>query len=459
MNIKLEGFKKNIKGKKTAVIGIGVSNTIVTRFLISSGAEVTAFDKKTKEQLGESYDVLNDLGCRFSLGENYLANLACGFDYVFRTPGMRFDIPEIVEAKKNGAQITSEMELLFELCPCKIFGVTGSDGKTTTTSLINLMLKESGYKTWLGGNIGTPLLDKVKEMNENDMVVVEMSSFQLQTFKQSPNISVITNLSPNHLDYHKNMEEYIDAKKNIFRFQQKDERLILNFDNEITKRLALEANSNVTFFSRLNKLDKGVFADNDSIFIKTENDVTEIMKISDIKLPGIHNIENYLAAIAATYEYVNVKNIKIIANTFTGVEHRIEFVRELQGVKFYNDSIASSPSRTRAGLNSFNQKVILIAGGYDKKIPFDELGKDIAQRVKSLYLIGITADKIEAAVRVVDKNFPIIKCISLEETVNLAFSNASHDDIIIMSPACASFDMYKNFEERGNAFKRIVNNL
>lgn len=459
MNAKLEEFKKNIKGKKAAVIGVGVSNTAVVKFLISNGADVTAFDKKEKDQLGESYVVLNQAGCNFILGENYLENLVTGFDYIFRTPGMRFDIPELALAKKNGAQITSEMELFFELCPSKVFGVTGSDGKTTTTTLISLMLKEAGYKTWLGGNIGTPLLDKVEEMAENDMVVLELSSFQLHTFKQSPAVSVITNLAPNHLDYHKDMEEYIDAKKNIFKFQGKDERLILNFDNEITKGLALEAGSDVIFFSRLNQLDSGVYVKGDSILAKIGASVTEIMKTSDIRIPGAHNIENYLAAIAATLGFVDAEKIKHIANTFAGVEHRIEFVRELEGVKFYNDSIASSPSRTKAGLNSFSQKVILIAGGYDKKIPFDEFGNDVVERVKHLYLVGATSDKIEDAVKAVDKNFPITKCSSLDEAVKLAYDNAFQGDVVIMSPACASFDLYKNFEERGNVFKRIVNEL
>lgn len=459
MNLKIEEFKENVKDKKAAVIGVGVSNTAVIKFLISRGVEVTAFDKKTKEQLGESYDILSDLGCSFNLGESYLANLVNGFDYIFRTPGMRFDIPELVEAKGNGTQITSEMELFFELCPCKIFGITGSDGKTTTTTLINLILKEAGYKTWLGGNIGTALLDKVESMAESDMVILELSSFQLQTFKQSPEVAVITNLSPNHLDYHKDMDEYIDAKKNIYRFQGKDGRLILNFDNAITKELALEANSDVVFFSRISKPENGVFVKDNAIIIKNIEDEYEVIKTSDIKLPGAHNVENYIAAISATIGYANEEHIKTVATKFTGVAHRIEPVRELNGIKFFNDSIATSPTRANAGLNSFNQKLILIAGGYDKKIPFDQFGKVVAKTVKDLYLVGVTTDKIEAAVRDVDKNLPITKCTSLEEAVKAAYKNASYGDVIIMSPACASFDMYKNFEERGNAFKTIVNSL
>ncbi len=453
MNAKLEAFKQNIKGKRVVVLGIGISNKPLIQMLLSYGAIVTACDKN--DDLTPELVSLMRMGAKFSLGEKYLDNLDC--DLLVRTPGMRPDLPQILAAKKRGAKITSEMELFFDLCPCKIIGVTGSDGKSTTATLIYNLLKREGFSVYLGGNIGTPLLPKIESIEKGQYVVVELSSFQLQTMKKSPHIAVVTNMSPNHLDIHKSMDEYIAAKKNIFAHQTKTGKLIINADNDITADFASEACGNVITFGRKTE-GANVSIKDDKIYL----DDTMIVDTSDIILPGMHNVENYMAAIAAVHKLVKPTTIRKLAKSFAGVEHRIEYVREVDGVRFYNDSIASSPTRTRAGLYSFEQKIILIAGGYDKRIPFDELGYDIKERVKRLYLVGATASKIkEAVVRAYEgkKTMPISIHPTLDAAVKEAYMGAEAGDVVMLSPACASFDMFKNFEERGKRYKELVKNL
>jgi len=464
LNNKIEEFKNSIKGKKIAVLGIGVSNTPLIKYLAEIGVDITAFDKNEKDKLKDVLKCLESYTLKYHFGKDYLKQLK-GFDVIFRTPGMRFDLPELEEERRRGAKITSEMEAFFELCPAQIFAVTGSDGKTTTTSLIYTMLKEQGFNCWLGGNIGIPLLSKVEDIKDSDKVVLELSSFQLHTMKSSPEIAAITNISPNHLDVHKSLEEYIEAKQNIFIHQNNSNKLILNYDNETTRRFAQKAKGNTVFFSRLNNIPEGSMIENGFLIYKTNDKTVEIVKPEEILLPGVHNVENYLAAIAVVNEYVSPEVIRKVARTFTGVEHRIELVRELNGVRFYNDSIASSPSRTIAGLNSFNQKLILIAGGKDKGIPYDEIGEPIVDKVKILILIGPTAPRIEQAVKDAIKrtgkgqDLNILHCSSYEEVVKKAHENALEGDIVILSPASTSFDMFKNFEERGNVFKEIVRKL
>lgn len=448
----IKDFEIYVKNKNVGVLGIGVSNTPLIKILVEMGAKVSARDKKELDALEDVGLELKKLGVCLILGDNYLENL--NEDIIFKTPGMRIDIPQLVEAQKRGSEITSEMEVFFEICPAEIIAVTGSDGKTTTTTLIHEMLKSQGLTCHLGGNIGKPLLGEVYKIKENHKVIVELSSFQLHTMKKSPSIAVVTNVSPNHLDMHKDMEEYVAAKENIYKYQKSNDILILNFDNEITKSFAKKAKSKVISFGK----DKAntVYTDNDSIYV---NDNC-VLKYSDIFLPGKHNVENYMAAIAAVYGQVSVANIQKVAKTFGGVEHRIEFVREVDGIRYYNDSIASSPTRAKAGLYSFDQQVILIAGGYDKNIPFDDFGQNIVERVKTLVLIGATAEKIKTAVEGAKGEKPqIAMCESLEQAVQTAHSYAKTGDIVIMSPACASFDMFKNFEIRGKIFKELVVDL
>jgi len=465
LNMKPDEFKRWIKGKRTAIIGVGKSNIPLAKFLLSIGAvDITLFDKSDGEKLKPALENFKGMDLKMKLGGDYLKHLH-GFDVIFKTPGIRCDIPELVAERERGAVVTSEMEVFFDLCPAEIFAVTGSDGKTTTTTLIYKILKEHGYRCWLGGNIGTPLLDKIEEIGETDKVVLELSSFQLHTMRKSPHTAVVTNISPNHLDVHKSMEEYIEAKKNIFLHQKDGDRLILNFDNEITREFLNEAKSRVLPFSRRNSLAEGAFLKNGKIVFSDSDRTSDIIGIDEIILPGSHNIENYLAATAAVFDYVEPESIRRVAKTFKGVEHRIEYVAEINGVSFYNDSIGTSPTRTAASIGAFKQKVILIAGGYDKQIPYDAMGEIVAEKVKALVLTGPTGPKIKKALedaienKGVGKDVKVITCERFDDTVREAYNNAEKGDIVLLSPASASFDRFKDFEERGNRFKELVKNL
>lgn len=454
---KLDEFKYNVAGKNITVIGIGISNLPLIKYLVSLGANVTACDRRSAEDLGENYTELEKLGVKFNLGDGYLNNLSG--DMIFKTPGMRYDVPELLKAKENGSIVTSEMEVFFEVCPSHIIAVTGSDGKTTTTTLIHKMMTDAGYKTWLGGNIGNPLLTDTEKMKENDWVILELSSFQLHTMRKSPEIAVITNISPNHLDMHKDYKEYIDAKKNIMLYQNEGDTLIVNADNQVTADIGKSANGAVKYFSRNGMAD--VYLDGNII----KRGIVEILNIKDIKIPGMHNVENYMAAIAAVSGLVSKEVIVNVAKTFGGVEHRIELVRTLDGVKYYNSSIDSSPNRTINTLRVFPNKVIIIAGGKDKGIPYDEIGPALAEHVKVLILIGATSDKIQEALDAEinktgnGKDIEVIRATSYEDAVNTARSKANDGDVVLLSPASTSFDMFRNFEERGNLFKKIVNEL
>lgn len=454
---KLDEFKYNVAGKNITVIGIGISNLPLIKYLVSLGANVTACDRRSAEDLGENYTELEKLGVKFNLGDGYLNNLSG--DMIFKTPGMRYDVPELLKAKENGSIVTSEMEVFFEVCPSHIIAVTGSDGKTTTTTLIHKMMTDAGYKTWLGGNIGNPLLTDTEKMKENDWVILELSSFQLHTMRKSPEIAVITNISPNHLDMHKDYKEYIDAKKNIMLYQNEGDTLIVNADNQVTADIGKSANGAVKYFSRNGMAD--VYLDGNII----KRGIVEILNIKDIKIPGMHNVENYMAAIAAVSGLVSKDVIVNVAKTFGGVEHRIELVRTLDEVKYYNSSIDSSPNRTINTLRVFPNKVIMIAGGKDKGIPYDEIGPALAEHVKVLILIGATSDKIQEALDAEinktgnGKDIEVIRATSYEDAVNTARSKAHDGDVVLLSPASTSFDMFRNFEERGNLFKKIVNEL
>ena len=453
MNNKFEEFKKSIKGKNIGVIGVGISNLPLIKFLAKNGARVTAYDKRSAEQLGDTYRDLCGLGVSFSLGENYLQTLSG--EIIFKTPGMRFDNPKLLEAQKNGAEITSEMELFAEFCPAEIIAVTGSDGKTTTTTLIHSMLVREGYKTWLGGNIGTPLFCSLDEIGEEDIVVLELSSFQLHTMKKSPHVAVITNISPNHLDMHKDYAEYIDAKKNIMKYQTEDDILVVNNENEVTRKIGNEAKGIIRSFGYDSTCS--IYAKDGFIKHGQEN----ILKIGDIKIPGKHNVENYMAAIAAVGDKVSRETIEDVAKNFGGVEHRIELVRKLDGVSFYNSSIDSSPNRSINTLSVFPGKVVMIAGGKDKGIPYDELGPALVGHVKTLVLIGATAGKIKDALAKCEghKNVEVIECNEYEDAVKIAYEKAKPKGVVLLSPASTSFDRFRNFEERGNLFKKLVQEL
>ena len=451
-------FKKFIVGKKVGVVGIGVSNIPLINFLLDLGAVVTAFDKKTKEELGEVATDFNNKGVKLELGEGYLDNLN-GFDVVFKTPSMRIDSESLVKVKKEGTYITSEMEEFVRYTKGKVYGITGSDGKTTTTTIISKLLEEQGYKTWVGGNIGTPLFSQIEKINKDDRVVLELSSFQLMTMTEEIDVAICTNVAPNHLDMHKDMQEYIDAKKNVFLYQNSNELLVINGENEITREFKKEAKGIVKEFSSKRELMDGAYYKDGRLYVEGK----EVCKKDDIVIKGMHNVENYLAAFIATKEDVSIETMKKVAESFAGVEHRCELVREIDGVKYYNDSIASSPTRTLAGLKAFGEKVIVIAGGYDKHIPFEPLAYEGYPYIKELILLGATKDKIKSVFDKLEQEKGIktnIKMVeSLEEAVKLAKNIAKAGDIITLSPACASFDMYPNFMVRGNKFKDIVKEL
>ena len=458
MESALKGYIDSLKGKRVAVIGLGVSNTPLVEKLLDAGVSVLACDKREREDFDGLIESLERRGLKTALGPDYLDHLQ-GINVIFRTPGLRPDAPQLSRAVEEGARLTSEMEAFMELCPCRIIAVTGSDGKTTTTTVIAGMLKAAGYRVFVGGNIGNPLLCRMDEIRPDDIVVLELSSFQLLTMRQSPSIAVVTNLAPNHLDVHRDMDEYVAAKRNIFAWQDACDKVVLNADNEITAGFAREARSQVTLFSRKKVLGSGVYLKDGMIMYCGR----PILLAEDILIPGLHNLENYMAAIAVVEDLVPDEVIREFARTFGGVEHRIELVRELDGVRYYNDSIASSPSRAIAGLRSFPQKVILIAGGYDKHIPYDALGPEIVEHVKTLLLTGDTAEKIRAATLAAPDyrtGAPeIMECAGLKEAVERARTLARPGDVVILSPASASFDRFKNFAERGNAFKTLVNAL
>ena len=455
-------FWENISSKKIALCGIGISNTPLILDFLNKGARVYACDRRSREEIGELADRIEEAGAELRLGNDYLSDLEV--DIIFRTPGMSFNLPELTSARKKGIAVTSEMEVFFDLCPATIFAVTGSDGKTTTTTLIAEMLKKQGKTVHVGGNIGNPLLPEIDNIKPEDFVVVELSSFQLISMRKSPDVAVVTNVAPNHLDIHKDMDEYVEAKKNIILHQNAFSRTVLNYDNEITNSFKEYVRGQSLGFSMERRVKNGAWLDEGGYLHMSYRGIdAPIMHRNDIAILGDHNVENYLTAISAVWGYVSTENIRKVAKEFAGVEHRIEFVREKDGVKYYNDSIASSPTRTIAGLKAFDKKVILLAGGYDKHIPFEPMAPYVTEKVKLLLLCGPTADAIEAAV-MSDENYSdgcpeIIKTASLEESIELAHKRAVSGDIVTLSPACASFDAFPNFAARGKFFKEKVNNL
>ena len=461
----IEQLQNLIQGKKVAFIGAGVSHKRCIEQFVELGAQVTLCDqKKSLEDFGAYADTLRRLHVRLSLGEHYTDGFA-GQDIIMRTPGYEYYKPELQAALQAGTKVTSEVELFFELCPCEIVAVTGSDGKTTTTTLISKMFEAAGRKVFLGGNIGAALLPQLADVTPKAVAVVELSSFQLISMRVSPKVAVVTNVTPNHLDHHKDMQEYIDAKRNILLWQVPPCRAVLGFENEISRGMQKDCKGEQVWFTRLHDTDKGAFLrESDDTLCYAENGVvTPILPRAEVKLRGLHNVENLLAAIAAVWGRVPVEAMRQVGSTFTGVEHRIEPVRTLDGVTYYNDSIASSPTRTIAGLRSFNQKIILIAGGYDKKIPYEPLAPEILAHVKTLVLMGATGPRIEAAVRGCagfdESALTILHADSMQHAVELARGAAQPGDVVSLSPASASFDLYPNFEVRGRDYKNIVNNL
>ncbi len=463
INEKLNEFNDYIRYRKVAIIGLGVSNIPLLDYLYEKKANVTIFDEREYNQIPKDVnEKISKYGFVLHFGKNCLQYLK-NFNVIFRSPSCLPTKPELVEEANRGALVTTEVELLMKMCPAKIIGITGSDGKTTTTSLINSILQKAGYNTFLGGNIGTPLFTKLPEITPQDIVVLELSSFQLMGMEVSPQIAVITNITPNHLNIHKDYQEYIDAKKNIFKYQDENGLLVLNYDNEITRECAKEAHGKVIFFSSKTKLDNGYIVDEDVIKECDDKVRKHILNTEDVILRGNHNYQNIATAIATTASLVDIETAVKAIKEFKPVEHRIEFVEEVDGVKWYNDSASSSPSRTLSGINAFKEKIILIAGGYDKNLDYTPLAKPIIDKVKTLILIGQTSGKIYEVVKneleEENRHLDIYMCETLEETIPIAKKNASRGDVVLFSPASASFDMFKNFADRGNKFKELVRKM
>ena len=462
-NKKLEEFENYIKGKQVAIIGMGVSNMPLLDYFNTLHCFVTVFDTKEVDKINkEAISKIEKYRFKLFTGENALDYLV-GFDIIFRSPSCMPDIPELAAEVKRGAILTSEIEMVLKLAPCTVIGVTGTEGKTTTTYLIAGIIEKSGKKCFLGGNMGRPIFSQMNNITKDDVIAVELSSFQLIDMDVSPDIAVITNIYPDHLNVHKSYEEYREAKKNIFKYQKENGIVVLNYDNEYTREFAKDANGKTIFFSSKQKLENGYIYDQTDETIKHCEDGVRrhIIKKEDIKLRGLHNFENICAAIAATNTLVDTKEQIEAIKEFCGVEHRLEFVREIQGVKWYNDSIGTSPVSTIAGLNSFDEDIILLAGGSDKGLDYEEVGKAIANKVKVLILTGPTTEKIETAVKkaLKDKKIEIYYTASMKESVMLAKEVAKSGDVVLLSPASASFDLYRNFEERGNLFKQYVKEL
>lgn len=462
-NEKLIEFENYIKGKKVAIIGLGVSNIPLIDYFHEKKSIVTVFDSREIEEISkEIMDKITNYAMEISLGKKYLSKLH-GFDLILRSPSCLPTLEELELEAKNGAIVTTEVELLMKMCPCQMIGITGSDGKTTTTTLISEIIKNAGYVCHVGGNIGTPLFTKLNEIMPDDKLVLELSSFQLMGMEVSPDIAVITNITPNHLNIHKDYEEYIEAKKNIFKYQNKDGIVILNYDNEITKSSAVEANGEVIFFSSKEKITNGYIVDGDVIKDCEDSLRKHIVNTKDLVIKGKHNYENICAAIAATKTLVDETSIIDTIKKFKGVEHRIEFVKEIDGVKWYNDSASSTPTRTISGLNAFDENITLIAGGASKNLDYTPMAKDVVDKVNTLILMGETANQIFDVVKLEaekqNKDINIYMVNSLSQAVILAKRYTKVGEIVLFSPASTSFDMFKNMYDRGNKFKELVNKL
>ena len=460
-NEKLEDFEKKLKNQKVAIIGLGVSNIPLIDYFSEKKIEIVVFDDREEKNINP--DILTKIKqykIKYFFGKECLKNLK-GFDLIFRSPSCLPTKAELIAERERGAIVTTEIEQLMKMAPCKIIGITGSDGKTTTTTLTYEVLKNAGYKVYLGGNIGIPLFTKLSEIKPNDYIVLELSSFQLMGMEISPNIAAITNITPNHLNIHKDYKEYIDSKKNIFKYQNENGILVINADNELTLNCKNEANGKVIMFSSEKKLENGYIVEN-GIIKKCEDGIRRhIIDTSDLKLKGTHNFQNICTVLALTENIVDIDDALKTIKNFGGVQHRLELVREINGVEWYNDSASTSPTRGISALNAFNDKeIVLIAGGADKNLDYTPIGKPIVDKVKSLILIGETANKIYDAVKneleKENKKLDIHMCETFKESIELAKRIAKPGQIVLFSPASTSFDMFKDMYDRGNKFKEEV---
>ncbi|MCR5059580.1 MAG: UDP-N-acetylmuramoyl-L-alanine--D-glutamate ligase [Saccharofermentans sp.] len=494
-NLKLEKFKKYIKGRKVAVTGVGISNKPLIIWLSGLGVDITAFDAhdESEPSIGSTVKEFSEKGIkiRWSLGEGYMKPMfEETFDIVFKTPKMRFTVDALEAQRRKGAILTTEMELFLDLCPAETFGITGSDGKTTTTTLVYEIMKTAGYNCYLGGNIGTPLLDQIEKITPEDKVILELSSFQLLGMKRSVDNAIITNITPNHLDYHFDYKEYIDSKTNIFANQGATGKLVLNCGNDLTYDLRNIARGRVSYFSgdtcvNIRNTYKNAdiaFVDEDGFLCLQRPSGTErIIDKNEILIPGAHNVENYLAAIALTCDHVSLSDVVKVAREFKGVQHRIEFIRELAGVKWFNSSIDTSPNRTINTMNALSSRGmhgVLLCGGKDKQCVYEGLGDAILKFADRIVIYGSNAELIKQIlakeangrkyeVYVIEGGeevyeLPATRDAALSkmtEAVSKAKSLAKPGDVVIMSNVGTSYDHFRHFEHRGDLFKELVSNL
>ena len=456
MNKKLDNFNKDLENKNVLVLGIGVSNLPLLDYLYEYKANISIRDKKKLDELSDEVrEKINKYNIECVLGDSYLDDLN-DYDIIFRSPSILPNIKPLEVAKNNGVIVTTEIEQVIKLAPCKVIGITGSKGKTTTTTILSTILEKLNYNVYVGGNIGTPLFNKIKDMNKEDIIVLEMSSFQLMNMEVSPNISIVTNISPDHLDIHKDYQEYINAKKYIYLNQNKDDILVLNEEDDIVKDMYKDSIGEVRYFGSINH--------NNNYYVKDRDIYYNNEKVIDTKkllLKGRHNHLNICAALTAIKDYINVDNKKLesIVSDIKSVHHRLEYVRTINGVEWYNDSASTTPDKSMGGLNAFDEKIVLIAGGYDKNISYEEFGKPIVENCSKLILFGATKDKIYDSVIKQKTNIEIYKLNTLEEVVNKAYEIAKKGEVVLFSPASASFDMFKNAYQRGDLFKELVNKL
>ncbi len=449
----------NFDNQKIGILGLGKENVALVKYLINKNAQLIVCDQKSKEELGDYYNEISDLPLQFRLGPQYLDHLE-DFQVIFRTPGLPYLDEKIQKAKANGVEISSQIKLFFQNCPSPVIGVTGTKGKGTTTSLIGEILKNAGKDVFVGGNIGNPPIEFIEKLNDKTIVVLELSSFQLQDLEISPHIAIVLDIKIDHLDIHRSEKEYIEAKRNLVKHQSKDDFAVINADYLTSIEFASSTSAKVFWFSRRKSVEPGCFSLYGDIVLRTDDDEFPILKTADIQLRGEHNLENITAAITASYlAGADVNSIKKTIKDFKGLEHRLEFVSEVEGIKFYNDSFSTTPDTTIAAIRSFSEPIILLVGGSEKNSDYEELGKVISKsKVKMIIPIGLTYERIIREI----KN-PEIKItnqvFSMSEAVKIAKENSQKGDVVLLSPASASFDCFKNYKERGKIFKEEVNKL
>jgi len=447
----------SFKDKRVAVLGLGLEGEDVCHYLLQQKAKITVFDQKSASELGQLFLELEKKGVRFSLGKNYLQPGLISFDFVFRSPGFHRFLSPIVEAEKRGVMITSATKLFFDLCPAKIIGVTGTKGKGTTATLIYEILKKAKKKIFLAGNIGESMLNLLPKLNKDSWVVLELSSFQLMDLDKSPKIAVILFITSEHLDYHQDRDEYLQAKSNLVRYQKREDYSIFNADDPISASFAKLTSAQAFYFSRSKKVN-GAYVKNKQIILGEEM----IGQTEDLKLRGEHNWDNVCAAVTASFlAGAEIDSIKKTVFSFPGLEHRLESVRVKNKISFYNDSFSTTPETCIAAIKAFPEPLILIAGGSEKGSDYSQLGQEIARSpVRTLILIGKTAEQLKKVVNQAGfKGEIIFRPGEMKKIVEIAWKKSKPGDVILLSPACASFDMFKNYKDRGQQYKKRVMNL